>query len=56
MQGGADNRVSLQEGYNMLDALRKEGYSPSYMEFAEGDHCLSNITNYTKIIASWLYN
>lgn len=54
IQGTNDLRISLNEGYRMLDKLRKNGNPVDYLEISGGNHCLSNQFNRMEIIADWL--
>ncbi len=54
IQGTHDNRVSLQEGYNMVNKLQLTSHNVTYWEINNGEHCLSNLTNRTKLILDWL--
>lgn len=54
VQGGDDNRVSLEEGKNMRDALKKTGHNVDYWEFPRGNHVLTNNPLMMQEIAYWL--
>ena len=53
VQGTDDNRVSLEQGYNMVSKLESMGNNVTYWEFDGGNHCLSNIQNRTEMIVNW---
>lgn len=53
-QGTDDTRISLAEGYHMVEKLQARGCDVTYWEFDGGNHCLSNVPNYLKLIISWL--
>lgn len=54
IQGTKDIRVSLQEGYNMLEKLQSAGHNVTYWEIDGGDHCLANIKDRVERIMHWL--
>jgi dipeptidyl aminopeptidase/acylaminoacyl peptidase len=54
IQGTADNRVSLEEGYHMAHDLQKEGHRVDYWEVPGGNHVLMNTPNIMNDIARWL--
>lgn len=54
IQGTNDNRVGLAEGYHMVSKLQSRGSNVSYLEIENGDHCLNNIPERTKMIQNWL--
>lgn len=54
IQGKDDNRVSLEEGYNMFYKLQSAGNNVTYLEIEGGKHCLLNITDRAKLILNWL--
>ncbi len=54
VQGTDDIRVTLDEGYHMVDKLQASGCDATYWEFDGGDHCLGNKPDYLKLIAAWL--
>lgn len=54
IQGTADQRVSLAEGYHMTDALRKDHHDVNYWEVQKGDHTLMNTPYIMHDIARWL--
>ncbi len=53
IQGNDDNRVILEEGYNMLAALQAAGCDVTYWEIEGGKHCLSNDPERGKLIINW---
>jgi len=54
VQGTADTRISLAEGYHMLDALKSQGHNVSYLEIKNGNHTLLNTPFIMNDIAKWL--
>lgn len=54
IQGTADLRVSLLEGYRMVERLEDAGKQVSYLEIEGAEHCLSNLDNRMKIILDLL--
>jgi len=54
IQGTNDDRVSLEEGYAMVDKLQSAGSKVTYWEIKGGRHCLNNVTNRTRLILNWL--
>lgn len=54
IQGTSDNRVTLDEGYHMVEKLEANGNHVDYMEVSEGDHCLGNHPNRVELITEWL--
>lgn len=56
LQGTDDLRVSLNEGYHMVKALKDNGNPVTYLEIPGGDHCLANQPNRMDIIANWFEN
>lgn len=56
LQGTDDVRVSLKEGYHMVEALEKNGNLVTYVEISGGDHCLANRPDRMDIIANWFEN
>lgn len=54
IQGTEDLRVSLEEGYHMLQRLENNGNNVTYLEIAGGDHCLTNQDDIAEIILDWL--
>lgn len=54
IQGTEDNRVSLEEGYQMVSKLQMAGKNVTYWEIEGATHCLSNIVDRTKLILDWL--
>ncbi len=53
-QGSADTRVCLREGYDMLEALHKNGNTVTYVEIEGGDHVLNNTTDFLKLLINWI--
>lgn len=53
LQGTEDIRVGLKEGYKMIEKLKENGNSFSYVEVPGGDHCLDNQPNTIDLIADW---
>ena len=51
IQGTADIRVPLEEGYHMIQALEANGNSVTYWEVDGADHCLSNRSDRWEMIA-----
>jgi dipeptidyl aminopeptidase/acylaminoacyl peptidase len=56
LQGTKDLRVSLAEGYHMVEKLQSHGNSVTYLEIPEGDHCLKNQEGVLDLISDWLMN
>jgi dipeptidyl aminopeptidase/acylaminoacyl peptidase len=56
MQGTNDIRVSLEEGYDLIEKLKSLNLNVEYMEFAEGNHCLTNIPIALEKVLNWLSN
>jgi dipeptidyl aminopeptidase/acylaminoacyl peptidase len=56
IQGTGDNRVALEQGYNMIEKLQDLGIPVSYIEIEGGKHCLSNIKNRVNLILNWFEN
>ncbi len=56
LQGSADNRVSLEHGYNMVSTLQSNENEVTYWEIDGGNHCLSNMDDLTSRIYSWVEN
>lgn len=54
IQGTDDNRISLEEGRNMVSKLQMVGNNVSYWEIQGAKHCLSNIKNRAELILNWL--
>lgn len=54
IQGTDDNRVSLEQGYNMIEKLQDLGIPVSYIEVEGGKHCLSNIKNRVNYVLNWI--
>lgn len=54
VQGTADQRVSLDQGHNMLQALKNEGHDVNYWEVPKGDHVLMNTPHIMHDIVQWL--
>lgn len=54
IQGGQDNRVSLEEGHRMVERLKAAGHQVEYLEIKTGNHCLRNVKDLTKIILDFL--
>lgn len=52
-QGTADTRVCVKEGYDMLEALHKNGNTITYVEVEGGDHVLNNTTDFLKLLINW---
>ena len=54
MQGTADDRVSLEEGYHMIEKLQSMGNQHvTYLEIEKGEHGLKNAGR-VKLILDWL--
>lgn len=56
IQGTADNRINLAEGYHMAQALQRNSHQVDYWEVANGDHVLMNTPYIMNDIAHWLEN
>lgn len=56
IQGTADVRVSLEEGYAMMRVLGESGHQANYVEIDGGDHCLRNQPHILDLIDDWLLN
>lgn len=56
LQGTEDLRVSLNEGYHMVNVLESNGNPVTYLEVQGGDHCLANQPDRMNIITNWLEN
>lgn len=54
LQGTEDLRVSLNEGYHMVNVLANNGNPVTYLEIQGGDHCLVNQPDRMNIIMNWL--
>lgn len=55
IQGTADPKVCLDEGYSMLQTMRTYQFTNfSYWEVEGGDHTLKNHPEYVKLILMWL--
>lgn len=54
IQGTADKRTSLEEGYHMLQKLQKRGHPVTYWEIQGGNHCLNNQKDRMAMIMDWL--
>lgn len=54
IQGTADIRVTLQEGYNMVAKLEESGHDVTYWEVPEGEHGIRNIKGFSQRIFDWL--
>lgn len=55
IQGTADPKVCLDEGYSMLQTMRNHQFTNiSYWEVEGGDHTLKNHPEYIKLIYAWL--
>jgi dipeptidyl aminopeptidase/acylaminoacyl peptidase len=54
VQGTHDNRVSLNEGRKMVEALKKHGNHVTYWEIPGGQHTLENIPNRMDRVMGWL--
>lgn len=52
-QGNADTRVCVKEGYDMLEALHKNGNSITYVEVEGGDHVLNNTVDFLRLMINW---
>lgn len=53
IQGTDDNRVSLEEGYNMVSQLQTAEKNVTYWEIEGAKHCLSNIEDRVDLILRW---
>lgn len=53
IQGGADNRVNLDQGYNMYNKLKSAEKNVTYLEIESGNHSLLN-NNRSALILNWL--
>lgn len=54
VQGTSDNRISLNEGYHMVNALKQSGHDVDYWEIQKGNHTLMNTPYIMNDIAHWL--
>lgn len=54
IQGTADDRISLAEGYHMVQALKEGGRNVNYWEIKNGNHTLLNTPFIMNDIATWL--
>lgn len=54
VQGTADIRVTLEEGFHMVDALQAHGSAVIYWEFDGGEHCLRNRPDILELVFCWL--
>lgn len=54
VQGSNDQRISLSEGYHMVNALEQTGHDVNYWEVPNGDHTLTNTPMIMNKIALWL--
>ena len=54
IQGTDDNRVSLNEGYHMVEKLQLLGNHVEYLEVEGGTHCLGNREDYMDIILDFV--
>ncbi|HRE32765.1 MAG TPA: prolyl oligopeptidase family serine peptidase [Candidatus Berkiella sp.] len=52
-QGSADTRVCVREGYDMLEALHKNGNTITYVEVEGGNHVLNNTVDFLKLMINW---
>lgn len=48
-----DIRVSLEEGYHMVQKLQSAGNNVTYWEIENGKHCLGDREDRTKLILNW---
>lgn len=55
IQGTADVRVSLEEGYEMVRVLGESGHQVSYVEIDGGDHCLRNQAHVLDLVDDWFH-
>ncbi len=53
-QGTKDTRVSLKEGYDMMEALQNAGHMVTYIEIEGGDHVLRNTPDFIPFLMDWL--
>ncbi len=53
LQGAMDKRISLKQGHNMVSQLQAAGKSVTYLEFEDGNHCLSSRMDRTDLILDW---
>lgn len=54
LQGTADNRINLEEGYRMVRELQKTGHQVDYREYQGGDHTLTNVPQLMDQVSNWL--
>jgi dipeptidyl aminopeptidase/acylaminoacyl peptidase len=54
VQGTADKRVKLEEGYHMTEELKESGNDVSYWEVPKGEHVLLNNPYILNDIVKWL--
>jgi pimeloyl-ACP methyl ester carboxylesterase len=54
IQGTEDNRISLDQGYHMVQSLRQQGNDVSYWEVPKGNHVLMNTPHIMNDIIHWL--
>lgn len=55
VQGTADPKVCVEEGYSMLQAMKTDGFTNvHYWEVGGGDHTLKNHPEYVPLILAWL--
>lgn len=54
VQGTADPRINVKEGYKMLKALQDSGHKVDYWEVKNGDHVLRNVPQAMNTISKWL--
>lgn len=53
IQGTDDNRISLSEGYHMVEALQQNGHQVTYIEVPGGKHGLSGRPDRMEMILNW---
>lgn len=54
VQGTADPRINVKEGYKMLQTLKDSGHKVDYWEVKNGDHVLRNVPQAMNTISQWL--
>lgn len=54
VQGTADNRVNLEQGYHMISLLKTANHAVSYWEVKGGEHALMSTPYIMNDIARWL--
>jgi pimeloyl-ACP methyl ester carboxylesterase len=54
VQGTADSRITLDEGYHMVNALKETGHQVDYWEIKNGNHTLTNFPQLTAALLTWL--